>query len=85
MLCACAPGACLCCTRMLGWLSCFGSRLAPVSAQQRMNTLNSLVKPDTAIVELILMHSEGRVSTSVRIKATHDNSVWSEPSKAAGS
>ena len=53
-------------------------RLAPVSNRLRLSTQNNIVRPDNAIAELILMHSEVGVHTAVRIKATHDNSVWSE-------
>ena len=50
-----------------------------MSNRLRMNTVNHLVRPDSAIVELTLMHNEGRINTIVRMKATHANSLWSEP------
>lgn len=55
-------------------------RLAPVSNRLRMNTVNHLVRPDSTIAELVLMHDEGRVHTNVRMKATHTNSLWSKGS-----
>ena len=39
--------------------------------------MNHLVRPDSTIAELVLMHDEGRTHTSVRMKATHSNSLWS--------
>lgn len=60
-------------------------RLVPANNRMRINTLNHIVKPDCAIAELVLMYHEGDEDTSVRMKATHANSLWSAPCVRPGS